>query len=77
MLGISCDPNEEDAAKFVKKIGTFQPELGKSGLTIEANYTLAFDPDREAMRALKAASKLMSLGVGMSYIIDAENNIVW
>eukprot|EP00947_MAST-08B_sp_MAST-8B-sp1_P000666 g666.t1 len=77
VLGISCDPNEEDAAKFVKKVGTFQPELGKSGLTIEADFTLAFDPGREAMRAFKAASKLMSLGVGMAYLIDAEGKIVW
>ena len=29
------------------------------------------------MRAFKAASKLMSLGVGMAYLIDTEGKIVW
>lgn len=77
VIGISCDPEEEAVDKFIKKIGTFQAELGESGLTIEADFSLAFDPGREAMRAFKAASKLMSLGVGMAYLIDTEGKIVW
>ena len=76
-VGVSCDPKKEEAIKFVKKIGTFQPELGESGLTIEANFPLAYDPDRELMRAYKSTSKLISLGVGMTYIIDSEGTIVW
>lgn len=76
-LGISRDRKEGDVVKFCGRLGTFMRELGERGITLGATFPLAFDPDTEVGEAFRKLSGLMSLAVGMAYVIDPSGKILW
>jgi hypothetical protein len=76
-IGISRDPKEADCDKFIERLGSFLRELGERGITTCCEYPLAYDPDRAVGAQFQTLSSLMSLAVGMCYVIDAEGVIRW
>ena len=76
-VGVSRDRKEADVDKFVGRLGTFMRELGERGITLGANFPLAFDPETQVGETFRTLSQLMSLAVGMCYVINAEGVIQW
>ena len=76
-LGVSRDRKEGDVVKFVGRLGTFMRELGERGITLGATFPLAFDPDTKVGEEFRTLSGLMSLAVGMAYVVDASGKILW
>ena len=70
-VGVSRDRKEADVDKFVGRLGTFMRELGERGITLGANFPLAFDPEPQVGETFRTLSQLMSLTVGMCYVINA------
>ena len=52
-------------------------ELGERGITLGATFPLAFDPDTKVGEEFRTLSGLMSLAVGMAYVVDASGKILW
>ena len=76
-LGVSRDRKEADVVKFVGRLGTFMRELGERGITLGATFPLAFDPETKVGEEFRKLSALMSLAVGMAYVIDSNGKILW
>ena len=68
IVGVSRDRKEADVDKFVGRLGTFMRELGERGITLGANFPLAFDPETQVGETFRTLSQLMSLAVGMCYV---------
>ena len=68
-LGVSRDRKEADVVKFVGRLGTFMRELGERGITLGATFPLAFDPETKVGEEFRKLSALMSLAVGMAYLL--------
>ena len=76
-IGVSRDRKEGDVDKFVSRLGSFMRELGERGITLGANFPLAFDPDTAVGSELQKTSMIMALPVGMAYIVDPSGTILW
>ena len=76
-VGVSRDRKEADVDKFVGRLGTFMRELGERGITLNAEFPLAFDPETKVGESFRTLSQLMSLAVGMCYVVNAEGVIQW
>ena len=76
-VGVSRDRKEGDVDKFVGRLGTFMRELGERGITLNAEFPLAFDPETQVGETFRTLSQLMSLAVGMCYVVNAEGVIQW
>eukprot|EP00054_Salpingoeca_dolichothecata_P024414 m.166204 g.166204 ORF g.166204 m.166204 type:complete len:249 (-) comp25005_c1_seq2:1619-2365(-) len=73
IVGISCDPNEEDATKFVGKLGQAMPEIHVDKL--RADYSLAWDGDKTVKNAF---TKVAGYSVGVSCVFLVKNKtIIW
>jgi len=74
-VGISCDAEEEDAAKLLSKFGKPMPEQNIPNF--ECSFPLAFDEGKVVGNAFKTLSALNTMSAGMAYIVNAEGTIVW
>ena len=74
-VGISVDPNVDDAKGFLKKMGTAMPELDVK--KCNANYPLAWDEDKKVKNAFMKACRLNSLGASATFIVDKKGNFIW
>jgi len=74
-LGVSVDPNVDDAKSFLKKIGTAMPELDVKKLVVP--YALAFDAGKAVKNAFMKACGLNSLGASATFIVDKKGKILW
>jgi len=75
LIGISCDAEEGDAAKFLTKIGKEMAEQNIKSL--DCDYAMAFDVGKVVGTACKELSKLNMMSAGMAYILNKEGTIVW
>ena len=74
-LGISVDPNVDDAKSFLKKMGTAMPELDVKKLV--APYPLAWDAGKAVKNAFMKTCGLNSLGASATFIVDKKGKILW
>jgi len=74
-VGISVDPNVDDAKGFLKKMGTAMPELDVK--KCNANYPLAWDENKTVKNAFMKACRLNSLGASATFIVDKKGNFIW
>jgi len=74
-IGISCDAEEEDAAKLLTKFGKAMPEQNIP--LFECKFPLAYDEGKVVGNAFKTLSALNTMSAGMAYIVDASGTIVW
>jgi len=74
-VGISVDPNVDDAKSFLKKMGTAMPELDVKKML--ANYPLAWDVDKTVKNAFMEACGLMTLGASATFIVDKKGKVLW
>eukprot|EP00753_Platysulcus_tardus_P020550 PLAT8204.3.p1 GENE.PLAT8204.3~~PLAT8204.3.p1 ORF type:complete len:224 (+),score=125.74 PLAT8204.3:9-680(+) len=77
VVGLSLDPSQEQAEKFLTKLDKDYPELGSSGIRLEASFPLAWDRDRVVNNALMELCGLSSIGASSAFLINAEGTIVW
>ena len=76
-VGVSRDIKEADCDKFISRLGSFLRELGEKGITTCTAYPLAYDPERALGDTFQKLSQIMSLPVGMCYVVDAQGVIQW
>lgn len=74
-LGLSCDVKEENVEKFIEKIGGSFPEISVECL--EADFVIAFDPEKTVRTALQKLSNLSSLSASCVFLVDGKGTIVW
>jgi hypothetical protein len=81
-VAISRDGAESDVSKFCGKFqDKFFAELsgpgGAPGVTVKAHYPLGFDAEGAVNAQFKDVCKKAVVGVGFTFIVDAEGKIAW
>lgn len=82
VVAISRDGSDTDVSKFCGKFqDKFFAELsgpgGSAGVTVKAHYPLGFDKDGAVNTQFKELCRKAVVGVGFTFIVNGEGNIVW
>lgn len=75
VLGISCDTEESEAMKLLKKSGN--PMLEQNIEAFDCDFPQAFDPDKKVGNAFLAITSASCIVPGMAYLINSYGIIVW